>query len=94
MSGWDSYKHEIELAAERYRNDFEVTWRYFQEDLEKTFGDRKFAKEFEQGRSNTARAIARFWDRVDRLGQALNGNEMAAFRDNLMPTRDAAKKQP
>lgn len=92
MTGWNGYKREIEQAVERYRTDFEVTWRYFQQDLVKTFDDRKFAKEYEQGRSNTARAIARFWDRVDRLGQALNGNEMAAFRDNIMPNRDSVKK--
>ena len=85
MAGWEGYKKAIKAAGEQYWSEEEAAWKLYQSEMANVFANPKMNAEM--GRVTTARAIARFWSRTEKVGMNLAGAEQAAFDANIKPLR-------
>lgn len=92
MAGWDDYKKAIKAAEEQFKQEMEGAWTWHQGEVANLLNNPKMNPEM--GRVSMARAIARFWSRMERTGMALAGVEQVAFETHIKPLRSqqAAEK--
>ena len=91
MSGWDDYKKAIEEAGEEYERGMTSSLEQYQSELNAVFSSPRINPVM--GRVTTARALARFWSRINKTGMEMAAAEQRAFDDHIKPLRQVPEKE-
>jgi hypothetical protein len=82
---WDGYTKALGEASEEWKNTALSSWEQLQTELNAIFANPKIEPNF--GRVTTARAVARLYSRMDRVGMILAAAEQTAFDQHIRPLR-------
>lgn len=82
---WEGYATALEEASEEWKKTGLSSWEQLQVELKVIFSNPRIEPNL--GRVTTARAVARFYSRIDRVGMDFAAAEQVAFDQHIKPLR-------